>query len=64
MHKMLQILSEFELMYDIFLLILCITGLFMHPFFYSALVRRTFYQCMFQKSSLYLKFFSFSFSMW
>ncbi|XP_023342605.1 inositol 1,4,5-trisphosphate receptor, partial [Eurytemora carolleeae] len=33
-----QILGEYELMYDIFLLILSIVGLTMHPFFYSALL--------------------------
>jgi len=33
-----QILGEYELMYDIFLLLVSIIGLFMHPFFYSALL--------------------------
>ena len=33
-----QILAEYELMYDILLLILAIIGLTMHPFFYSALL--------------------------
>merc|ERR1719282_1625234 len=33
-----QILTEYELMYHIFLMILCVTGLFMHPFFYSILL--------------------------
>ena len=35
---MLQILTEYELMYNIFLMILCVTGLLVHPFFYSVLV--------------------------
>ena len=34
----MQILTEYELMYHIFLMILCVTGLCMHPFFYSILV--------------------------
>merc|ERR1719516_46183 len=29
-----QILTEYELMYNIFLMILCVTGLLVHPFFY------------------------------
>eukprot|EP00092_Neocalanus_flemingeri_P012650 GFUD01013633.1.p1 GENE.GFUD01013633.1~~GFUD01013633.1.p1 ORF type:complete len:2696 (-),score=487.89 GFUD01013633.1:214-8301(-) len=33
-----QILTEYELMYNIFLMILCVTGLCMHPFFYSVLL--------------------------
>merc|ERR1719348_501251 len=33
-----QILTEYELMYHIFLMILCVTGLCMHPFFYSILL--------------------------
>lgn len=33
-----QILTEYELMYHIFLMCLCVTGLCMHPFFYSILV--------------------------
>ena len=37
-----QILTEYELMYHIFLMILCVTGLCMHPFFYSILVSSEF----------------------
>jgi len=33
-----QILTEYELMYHIFLMCLCVTGLCMHPFFYSILL--------------------------
>lgn len=33
-----QILKEFELLYHIFLMIFCVTGLCLHPFFYSILL--------------------------
>jgi len=35
-----QILLNAELIYHVGYLILCILGLFMHPFFFSVLVRR------------------------